>query len=77
MRHPLFLLLPFVLMATRYLGFGIRSPNKDGLRSTISADTEYQALLIAIFSLAGLLVTLSLMIRFPNLGSVIADCNRF
>jgi hypothetical protein len=77
MRDPLFLLVPIVLAATRSLAFGIRQTSKERARLTISAETEYQALLIAIFCLAGLLLTLSSMIWFPGLGAEIAEYNQF
>jgi hypothetical protein len=77
MRHPLFLLLPFVLAATRSLAFGIQSPGKPGARPTIPAEREYKVLLIVVFSLSGLLVALTLIFRFPELGAVIAEYNQF
>jgi len=76
MRHPLFLLLPFVLAATR-LAFGIRPPSKYGVQPRIPAETENKALPVVIFCLTGLLITLGLMIRFPDLGAVIAEYNQF
>jgi hypothetical protein len=77
MRHPLLLLLPVVLAATRSLAFGIQPPSKARARPTIPAEAEYQVLLIVIFCLSGLLVSLYLMIRFPDLGAVIAEANQF
>jgi hypothetical protein len=77
MRDPLLLLLPVFLAATRSLAFAIQWPSKDGLRPTISAATEYQVLLVVIFCLTGLLVTLALMVRFPNFGAEIAELNQF
>ena len=77
MRHPLFLLLPFVLAATRSLASGIQSRGKPGARPTILAEREYEVLLIVIFCLSGLLVALNLIFRFPNLGAVIAEYNQF
>jgi hypothetical protein len=77
MRHPLLLLLPVVLAATRSLAFGIQSPRKAGARPTILADAECQVLIIAIFCLTGLLVSLYLMIRFPDLGAIIAETDQF
>jgi hypothetical protein len=76
MRHPLFLLLPFVLAATRSLAFAIQSPGKPGVRSTIPVQAEYEVLLIVIFCLSGLLVTLNLIFRFPDLGAIIAEYNQ-
>ena len=76
MRYPLFLLFPFVLAAARSLAFGIQTPGQSEERATISAETEYRFLLIAIFCLAGLLLTLSTMIFFPDLGAVIEEFNQ-
>jgi hypothetical protein len=76
MRHPLFLLLPVVLAATRSLAFGIQSPRKRGTQPKIPVETEYEALLIVIFCLTALLISLSLMIRFPELGAVVAEYNQ-
>jgi hypothetical protein len=73
MRHPLFLLLPFVLAATRSLAFGIQSPAKPGARPTIPAERECEVLLIVIVSL----LALNLIFRFPDLGAVIAEYNQF
>jgi hypothetical protein len=77
MPDPLFLLLPAVLGATRSLAFGMQPASKDGVHSTIPAETEYQALLVAIFCLVGLLLTLSAMVWFPDLGAEIAQYNQF
>jgi hypothetical protein len=77
MRHPLFLFLPFVLAATRSLVLGVQSPGKLAVRSTIPSETEYEALLIVILCLTGLLISLSMMVRFPELGAVIAEYNQF
>jgi hypothetical protein len=76
MRDPFFLLFPFVLAAARSLAFGIQSPRTSEEWRTISAETEYRFLLVAIFSLIGLLITLGVMIRFPDLGAVIAEYNQ-
>jgi hypothetical protein len=78
MRHSLFLLLPVVLAgATRSLALGIQLPGKWGVHPTIPTEAEYEALIIAIFCLTGLLLYLGLMIRFPDLGAVIAEYNQF
>jgi hypothetical protein len=77
MRHSLFHLLQVVFAATRPLEFGIQSPSKRGVRPTIPPETEYQALLIVISCLTGLLVARSLMIQFPYLGALIAEFNQF
>jgi hypothetical protein len=76
MRDPLVLLFPFFLAAARCLAFSIRSPGTSEEWRTISAETEFRFLLIAIFSLTGLLITMGLMIRFPDLGEVIAEYNQ-
>ena len=75
MRYPLLFLLSFVLVATRSIAFG--TPSKAAARRTTSADTEYQALLIIILCLIGLLVSLYLMIRFPEIGAIIAETDQF
>lgn len=75
--RTLFLFLPFVLAATRSLAFGIQSPGKSGMRPTISAESEYEVLSVAILSLTGLLASLYVMARFPELGKIIAEANKF
>jgi hypothetical protein len=77
MRHSALLLLPAVLAATRSLAFGIQSSRKSGARQTIPAETEYEILLVVIFCLTGLLVSLYLMTRFPELGAAISQLNQF
>jgi hypothetical protein len=74
MRHPLLLLLPMALAASRSLALGIQSSS---VRPMMPAETESQGLLIIIFCLIGLLMTLSFMIMFPNFGAVIAEYNQF
>lgn len=76
MHYPLILLIP-VILAARSLAVAIRSPETLGLRPTISAEMEFQILLTVVFSLSGLLITLCLMIRFPELGDAIAELNQF
>jgi hypothetical protein len=76
MRHPLFHLLQVAFADTRSLAFGIQSPSKRG-GPALPAETEYAALLIVISCLTGLLVIRILMIRFPDLGAVIAEFNQF
>ena len=76
MRYPLFLLLPFALAAARSLACTIQLPGKSEGRPTISADAEFRFLLIAISCLTGLLVTLIVMMRFPDLGAIIAEYNQ-
>jgi hypothetical protein len=46
-------------------------------RRLVSAEAEYEFLKIAIFCLLGLIATLSLMTRFPELGALIASYNQF
>lgn len=77
MRHSLFLLLPIVLAATRSLAFGISSPSERGLRPTISAETEYQVLLIVTLCLTGLVVSLYVMTQFPDFGATFSEMNQF
>jgi hypothetical protein len=77
MTHPLFLLLPFVLAATRSLAVGVHLPGESGRRPAIPVETEYEILLIVIFCLTGLVICLSLMFRFPDFGAVIAEYNQF
>jgi hypothetical protein len=77
MSTPVLLILPFVLAATRSLTLGIQSPRKLGDLSTTSAEREYELLTIVAFCLLGLLATLELMIRFPDLGMIIAGYNQF
>lgn len=76
MSHPLFMLLPFVVAALRFLAVGIQLPNA-GRQPTIPVETEYGILMLAIFCLTGLLMGLTLMFRFPDFGAVIADYNQF
>jgi hypothetical protein len=75
--RPLFLLLPFLIVTTRSLGFGIRPRGKPGVQPVISAETEYEILCVAIYSLTGLLAFLYVMVRFPGLGAIIAEANTF
>lgn len=77
MRYPLFFLLPFALAAARSLACTIHLPGISEGRPTVSADTEFRFLSIVIFCLTGLLVTLIVMMRFPDLGAVIAEYNQF
>jgi hypothetical protein len=77
MSHPLFLLLPLVLAATRSLAVGIHSLDKSSRRSSQFAEVEYEILLIVVFCLVGLLVTLNLIFRFPDLGAMVAEYNQF
>lgn len=76
MRYPLLIFFPLVLAAARSLAFGIQTPGPSEERTTISAETEYRFLLIAIFCLTGLLLTLGAMVFFPDLGAVIAEYNQ-
>jgi hypothetical protein len=76
MGHPLFHLLQVVFAGARSLAFGIQSPSKRGAPA-LPAATEYAALLIVIACLTSLLVIRILMIRFSDLGAVIAEFNQF
>jgi hypothetical protein len=73
MLHPLFLLLPFVLAAMRSFAVGIQLRGKP----TVSAETEYEFLLVAIFCLTSLVFALHLILRFPDVGAVIAEYYQF
>jgi hypothetical protein len=77
MHHPLILVLPFVFAAARSLTLGIQSPSRFESRPTISVEAEYKLLTIMTFCLLGLLIALSLMVRFPEFGTVIAEYNQF
>jgi hypothetical protein len=77
MPHPVLLLVPAVLAATRSLAFGIQSRGESGARSAISTETEYEMLVVVIFCLTGLLVSLCVMTEFPNLGAIVAEMNQF
>ncbi|MFY9835196.1 MAG: hypothetical protein WAK55_01775 [Xanthobacteraceae bacterium] len=70
-------ILPFVLAAARSLTLGIQSLSGLEWRPTIPAEAEYEFLAVAIFCLLGLLVALSLIMRFPDFGTVIAEYNQF
>jgi hypothetical protein len=76
MRHPLFHLLQVVFAGTRSLAFGIQSESERG-GPVLQAEPEYTTLLIVISCLTGLLAIRILMIRFPDLGAVIAEFNQF
>lgn len=77
MHNPLLLLVPVILAATRSLAFAIQPLVKPAVRSTIPAEMEHQFLLLVVFSLSGLLVSLFLMIRFPEFGEAIAELGQF
>lgn len=77
MRHPLLLLLPFVLAATRSLSVGVQSFGKPGWLPVLSAEAEYEFLVVVVFCLTGLVGALAFMFRFPELGAVIAEYNQF
>jgi hypothetical protein len=68
MQYLAFLLLPFVLAATRSFTLGVPL--------IVPAEKEYEFLIVVIFSLFGLLVALSLMVWFPDLGAAIAEYNQ-
>lgn len=46
-------------------------------RRLISVETEYELLKVVIFSLLGLVATLSLISSYPHLGALIASYNQF
>jgi hypothetical protein len=70
MSNPLGFFLPLILVATRSLTLGIRSPSKLGSRTMVSAEKEYEVLTLVAFRLLGSLVALNLMVRFPDCGAV-------
>ena len=45
--------------------------------SFVAAITNPDILLVTAFSLIGILLTLAFMLRFPDLGAVIAQYNQF
>ena len=77
MPHPLLLVLPAVLAATRSLAVGIQSPGKSEAQPAISADTEYEILFVVIFCLTGLLGSVYAITEFPDFGATIAEMNQF
>lgn len=77
MGHPLVLILPFVLAATRSLALGVQPRTGSANSRGLSAETEFEFLAVAAFSLVGLWLTISFMIRFPDLGMVIQQYNQF
>ena len=77
MGHPLVLILPFVLAATRSLALGVQPRTRSASHGGLSAETEFGFLTVIAFSLAGLWLTISFMIKFPDLGLVIQQYNQF
>lgn len=77
MRHAFFLIFPVVAAAMRSLALRPQLPSKDGTPATMSAETEYAALVIVIFCLSALVVSLYVMNRFPELGATITELNQF
>jgi len=77
MPYLVLLLVPPVLAATRSLAFGIQARGEHVARSAISAETEYEMLVVVVFCLTGLLVSLCVMTGFPNLGAIVAEMNQF
>jgi hypothetical protein len=65
-----------VAFAARSLALGIHVPRRSNSRSIVSAETEYELLLIIAFCLLGLFVTFFLMVCFPNLGGLVAEYNQ-
>jgi hypothetical protein len=76
MRHPLILAIACVF-AVRSLALGIQSAAKSEMRPIMSAENERELLKIVTFCLVGLVATFGLMIRYPDLGAVIAEYNKF
>jgi hypothetical protein len=66
-----------VAFAARSLVLGIHFSRRDESRTIISAEKEYELLMIMAFCLLGLFVTFSLMVCFPNLGGLVAEYNQF
>ena len=77
MTNPLVLILPFVLAAGRSFTLSIQSLSRLECRPIIPAEVECEFLMVAILCLVGLLVTLSMMMRFPDFGAVITEYNQF
>jgi hypothetical protein len=77
MNSPLVPILPFILAATRSLTLGIQSSSRLRSRPITPAETENEFLTVVTFCLIGLLAALNLMVRFPDLGTVIAEYNQF
>jgi hypothetical protein len=76
MRHPLILVIAG-FFAARSLSLGIQSAARSSIRPILSAENESELLKIIIFCLIGLLATFGLMIRYPDLGAIIAEYNQF
>ena len=77
MHHLLFLLFPIVLAATRSLTVAIGPAAKPRRQPLLSAEAEYEMLLIVVFCLTGLLGMLMTILQFPEFGAVIAAHNQF
>jgi hypothetical protein len=77
MRNPLVLALSFIFAAAQSVTLGDQSPSRHGNRPTMPAEMEHELLTITAFCLFGWLVMLNLIIRFPDLGAVIAAYNQF
>jgi len=77
MHHPLFFLFPFVLVAVRSLTVAIGPTANSGRQLLLTAEAEYELLLIVLFCLSGLLGTVIIILQFPDLGAVIAEYNHF
>jgi len=50
---------------------------KSGPSSWLSAAKDSELAAVAMFCAIGLLVTLNLILRFPDLGAIIAQYNQF
>jgi hypothetical protein len=73
MSNLLVAILPFALAAARSLTLGIQSLNGRECPTTLSTETEYEFLKITTFCLLGLLATLTLMMRFQDLGAAMSE----
>jgi hypothetical protein len=77
MHHLLFVLFPCALAATRSLMAGIQLPGRSAERPIISAEMEFQFLLVVIFCLSGLVISLNLIFLFPDVGAITTEYNQF
>jgi hypothetical protein len=73
MSNMLVLVVPFIL-ATESI---MLLPSTLGSPPIVPAEKEYKFLTAVTLCLLGLLVGLGLMVRFPDLGAVIAEYNQF
>jgi hypothetical protein len=73
----LVLVFPFVLAAARSLTLGTRSPSNPESPPIISAEEEHRFLKIVILIFLCSWGALNLMMRFPDVGTLIANYNQF